>query len=127
MNHSRVADIGLLKAHGNVTKVFELAKEILRQMLPPGHLRVVDGRLDAGRLGRNYRPHASVLQLSAQGIAVIGSVRNSAPDSAPASKGDTLIRSWRGPSSKTYHTRLPRALTITLILVLGAPRERPIV
>ena len=76
MDHGSVADVGLLKAHGNATEVLEFTKEILYQVPPLVHLRVVVDRLDTIRPGRNHRHRTTLLQLGTQLVAVVGAVRN---------------------------------------------------
>ena len=76
MNHRGVADIRLLETHRKATKVLELAKEILHQMTPLIHLRVVLDLIDAIRPGRNHYRSATGLQLGAQLVAVVGFVGN---------------------------------------------------
>ena len=75
MNHRGVADIGLLETHGNTAEVLEFTEEILHQVPPLVHLRVVLDHLDAIRPGRNHHHNATGLQLSAQLVAVVGFVR----------------------------------------------------
>ena len=76
MNHRGKAHLRLLKTQRKTTELLEITKEILYQMTPLIHLHVVVNGLDTIRSGGNHRRRITLLQLLAQGVAVVGPVGN---------------------------------------------------